>query len=193
MRLFVAVGFPDDVRTALGGVQDRLEPVPLPVRWVRRDALHLTLKFLGETSEADTERAGDVVADVAMRWPPMLLELGGVGTFPARGGPRVIWMGVRQDRTLLGLQSDLEASLDRVGFERDTKRFRPHVTLGRVRRPMKTDQRRALARAGETENTRVRVRVDRVDVMESRLAPGGARYRVVRTCELDLDRGVTGW
>ena len=189
MRLFLALGFPDPVKTVLTGVQDRLRERSLPVRWVRDSALHLTLKFLGETSAADTERVGTVVEAVTPRWPPLNLDLGGLGTFQGRNGPRVVWMGVAGDPTLMGLQSDLDASLGRAGFEPETRRFRPHVTLGRIQRPLGPSERESLAAACETEDTRVRVRVEGVDLMESRLHPDGARYRVVRACALNLDRG----
>ena len=126
-RLFVAIDFPEAVNRRLAGM---CNGVP-GARWLPPGQFHLTLRFIGETE-------GDVFADVAealseIRAAPFTLRLAGVGHFPTRGQPRVLWAGVEYDARLDRLHGRIEARLRALGLAPDGRKFAPHVTLARLK------------------------------------------------------------
>jgi 2'-5' RNA ligase len=134
IRTFIAIELTAECRESLAGVQKRLIPAGKGVKWVRPEAIHLTLKFLGNIDEAQVEPVSEAMAQAAASCPPLRLRLKGVGAFPGVSRPRVVWVGVVGDTQPLGaLQRDLEARLARLGFEPEARAFSPHLTVGRVR------------------------------------------------------------
>lgn len=132
-RLFIALPLSaaaiDELRAEMG----RLRPFAPPVKWVRPEQLHVTLKFLGDVAE---EREEDVIdalrqaADISM----FTFNMSGIGAFPDRRRPRVIWAGIEKGRNeVVQLAGRVEDKLAAVKFERGQMPFSPHVTLGRVR------------------------------------------------------------
>src|SRR4051794_13752260 len=93
MRCFVAVKVPESVRELIVRVQEALRRADAHVKWVERENLHLTLKFLGDLDEDRVDSLRALFAEEATRWRPMALEYRGIGTFPERGAPRVVWAG----------------------------------------------------------------------------------------------------
>ena len=105
-----------------------------PVRWVRPEALHLTLKFLGEIAPAEVMLVTEAMKDASRTLDPFYLELQGLGFFPDIRKPRVFWAGI-QDREggMARLHARLEEALGRRGFPMDTRPFHPHLTLARIK------------------------------------------------------------
>jgi 2'-5' RNA ligase len=136
VRLFVAIGLPTEVRAAL--VQASADIVrPLPpgvVRPVQPRALHLTLRFLGESS-ADTVPALSATLDrIATEHPPFHLALDKTGCLPDSRRPRVVYAGLRGDlASLTALQAAIEDGMVAHRFPRESRPFLPHVTIGRIR------------------------------------------------------------
>jgi RNA 2',3'-cyclic 3'-phosphodiesterase len=128
LRLFVGIELPAALRLRLS-----LLCTGLPgARWVDSGNLHLTLRFIGEVDEG---MASDIDAALArIRAPRFEVALAGAGTF---GGerPRLLWIGVEDNKPLLELQERVEAALRRAGVPPDTRRYSPHVTLARLKRP----------------------------------------------------------
>jgi 2'-5' RNA ligase len=179
MRLFVAVNLPDDLRSALGRLVDRL-PAGHGVRWVPPGNVHLTLRFLGEVSPDRVEEIETLLSAAAARHPAFTLTAQGVGAFPDLRRPRVVWVGIGPPEsigTLDALHRDLEDGFADLGFGREGRPFRPHLTIGRVRD--RRGRRRTFPR-GWIEGAAFPAApfsVDAIDLMESRLEPAGARYR----------------
>ena len=98
--------------------------------------------------------------------------------------PRIVWLGVNPDPKLELLQHDLARVCGELGYERDARAFRPHITLGRARTPLKAEAARALATAARAVEYSGAVEARTVDLMESRLLPTGARYSVVAAIPL---------
>ncbi|MEE9293143.1 MAG: RNA 2',3'-cyclic phosphodiesterase [Acidobacteriota bacterium] len=183
MRLFVAAGVPDEIRTRLSAIKERLEPLSLPVRWVRPEGIHLTLKFLGEVPEDRVERIEGALRGTAS-CRPHDVEVRGIGTFPERGRPRVIWAGLGGDVAgVARLASSIEAALDQAGLQRETREFRAHLTLGRFRESPRGEWRSTLNRHADEDFGKFRI--DAFALYESVLQQGGARYRVVSRFTID--------
>jgi RNA 2',3'-cyclic 3'-phosphodiesterase len=126
VRLFVSVEIP-------AAVKQRLERLCCDVpgaRWADPEQIHLTLRFIGEVDELVF---GDVEAALGqVRAAPFDLELKGVGHFPPRGEPKVLWVGVERSEGLSQLHDRVERALVRAGVEPERRRFSPHVTLARL-------------------------------------------------------------
>ncbi|HEX9730300.1 MAG TPA: RNA 2',3'-cyclic phosphodiesterase [Gemmatimonadales bacterium] len=176
MRLFVAVNLPARVRDGLVRALARLRAAPFPVRWVDAAAVHLTLKFLGEVPEATEPTIAAAVSDACRDQRAFALSLSGFGAFPNLRRPTVVWVGCHAPPALGRVQRAVERSLAAVGFVPDQRPFRPHLTLGRVRR----DAGRLTGFADVLEDLRFEdsFMVEALDVMQSVLRSDGARYAV---------------
>lgn len=144
MRLFWAFRPPDDAVAAasqiLGGLQGPCQRLGYAVTWARPASLHTTLKFLGEVDEARVpELISRVQRGLAMgQSAPAIVRLRGLGAFPQPERPKVIWLGLQGEREsnqgrLLSLAATLEEFMVELGFPREERAYRAHLTLGRVR------------------------------------------------------------
>src|SRR5918999_5504467 len=140
VRLFIAINLPESERNAIHESTAPLRAAARSVTWVAPDCIHLTMKFLGEQSAEDVLRVRDAIAAVARRFQPLRLDVSGVGAFPHLRSPRIFWMGVAADPKLELLHHDLEVACEALGHEVEARAFRPHVTLGRVKRDAPPEQ-----------------------------------------------------
>ena len=175
MRLFVAAELPDSLRLRLAAVQEAMRGAPLPVRWVRPEGIHLTLKFLGEIDEGRLAALARALALAGQDVAPFRLSAKGAVPFPERGTPRLVWVEIEGDLEAAGR---LAAAVDRaaaaLGFPAETREFKAHLTLGRVRGAARGDWRPVLLRAGEQARGEFEVR--EYVLFESRLSAGGSVY-----------------
>lgn len=181
MRLFLAIDLPPAVRDALAALQGRLRPSCAGWRWVRAEALHLTVRFLGEVSPEARERERDRWRAAAAGGEPLGLRFAGLGTFPPRGRPRILWVGIVEERAgaLTGLATRVEAAAVALGYEPERRSFRPHLTLARAARGT-----RAEAPPAEAGLEGVRFDTAELVLFRSRLGPGGARYERLESFSL---------
>ena len=189
LRLFVAIELPDEVRMALGRIEDELRPRGLErLRWVRPENIHITLKFLGETPaerRADIEAALRAAADGVA---PHKLTLGKLGKFGGRGSPRVLWVDVEGDvETLRALQKRVEERIAPLGFPPDERAFSAHLTLARVPQDVARQVARPMTEAIDAvKMPGLAIPVREVALMRSELRREGAVY--TRLCALELGR-----
>lgn len=184
MRTFVALNLSAETRAALHAAAEPLRAaLDHGVSWTREPALHLTLKFLGDRSEEFASRLSAGLRSALRGEPACRIDIGGVGAFPSLGRPRVLWVGIAANPELNGLYERVEAVCAALGAPREPRPFHPHVTLGRVRDGARVAV-GALADAAAAVLVRRRESVATVDVMESVLGQGGARYRVVHAVPL---------
>ena len=129
-RLFVGLGLPDTLTRAAGELQGGLRGA----RWLDADGLHLTLAFIGEVDPSAQRRIEDALARVEA--PPLAaVALHGLGHYPPRGAPRALWAGASPARELGSLARAVRRALNRAGFPPEQRKFAPHITIARFRRP----------------------------------------------------------
>lgn len=175
MRLFVAAVPPAALQRAAVARTAPLRAAGADVKWVETENLHLTLKFLGEVAAARVDPVRESLRAVGSSLHPFEVRLAGVGSFPPRGRPRVVWMGIESAGPLVALQRAVESALQPHGFAREARPFAAHLTLGRLRSPR-----------GAELLTRVMIPLRTVDLgawavrgftlMESRLSSSGPTY-----------------
>lgn len=176
IRGFVAVELPAEVRGFLADLVDRVRSRGIRARWVHPDRMHITLRFLGEIPAPRFEAVRAALArPIAAGGHPELVPAG-IGTFPPRGRARVLWAGLRGDTAVLGRCAlEVEGRLEALGFPREPRPFRPHITLARARSPggiAGLDRIGPEIRAAQGPG----FRVTHLTLFESRLRPQGPEY-----------------
>ena len=185
IRAFIAVDLPEAVLKSLADLQRELKRTGAPLRWVRPESIHLTLRFLGDVFPERIPEIQHAIGEAASRARPFSLRPAGCGAFPSLRKMRVVWAGMEGGiAQLQDLQEDVERAMRELGFEPEDKPFRPHLTLGRV----KTQG--GMAPLREALVAREGFRAEAFDVTEvvlykSELRPEGARYTA-------LFRGLLG-
>jgi 2'-5' RNA ligase len=179
-RLFVAVPLPPEPLAACKALIDAVRGGPLGdvPRWVHVDNLHLTVRFLGETPPDLTPDAALAVMDALEGLRPFDVVLAGAGSFPAARKPRALWLGIQRGAAELGALADaLDPALEPLGWPRDDRPYRPHLTVARLDRSSISssdaiaDELRAAA-----ADWRTSFRADRVVLYRSHLGGGPPRY-----------------
>lgn len=180
-RAFIAIDLPESLKSFLREAQEALKLYGFRVRWVRPQNIHLTLKFLGNAATADTDKIAEAMTIAATGCPIASLRAKGIGVFPNVRRPRVIWAGLNgQLETLANLQQTLDAHLADLGFARDTKAFKSHLTLGRVKGKIASDRMMAaIDKLKEFESESFET--NQIILFKSELRPTGAVYTRVRT------------
>lgn len=167
-RLFIALDLPAAVEHRLAGI---VAAAPTGVRPTPAGQVHLTLHFLGDVAESRIDAVRGALN--AVRSPPLILDLAGVGRFPPRGRPTVLWAGVVPHRALTDLHARLAEAIGAAGLPVERRPFVPHVTLARlgpgVPGAWVTDR---IARGGAVAIPAIPI--DRFVLYASRLGPAGA-------------------
>jgi len=134
MRLFVALELDEAVRARLNRVQTGLQRLGSDVRWIPRDQLHVTLKFLGEVNDRDVSGVSAAVRFAAGRHSPFSFDVAGCGCFPPAGPVRIVWVGVGEGADpLVQVARSVDDELSKLGFPKENRPFSAHVTVGRVK------------------------------------------------------------
>jgi 2'-5' RNA ligase len=187
VRLFIAIPLP----TAVAQRASRLLPETLPgLRRVRAENLHVTLAFLGWTPD---DRLADVLAaaaDAARVVERFDFVIDGAGTFPERGRPRVVWLGIGEGfASVVALSEALAAALKRRALRFDERPLSPHLTLARVRDEARLAEARTVAAAvADLVVPRIRVAVGEIAVVRSVLSPKGPTYTPERVLPVGANR-----
>ncbi len=177
IRLFVGIALPDPLRGMLAGM---CGGVP-GARWVAPENLHLTLRFIGEVEEVLVDDI--VIALGRIRLPAFAVTFDRIGRFETGRRPHMLWVGIEGSKGLERLHAKVEAAVTGLGFEAESRKYKPHVTLARLRRA-------SPARVGEYLSARGLFRygpvpVDCFTLFSSRLGKGGPVYRAEAEFELE--------
>ena len=184
-RAFIAIDISIEARAVCAAHADRLRRESRDVRvgWEKPEKLHLTLKFLGDTDSAALTGLATGVESVANRTARFDLRLGRTGVFPSSSRPRILWIGVEDPANSTGqLQKAVEDFCSTIGFERERRAFRPHLTIARIREPARAER-----LAGEHLRTQiepVQFTVSEIVIYESTLLKAGSVYNAISRLRL---------
>jgi 2'-5' RNA ligase len=176
MRVFIAIDLPNEIRKALSDVQRELRRVTNTCRWVAPEAIHITLRFIGEVPEKRVDEIHDALT--GFTWKPFNILVRGVGFFPGTRSPRVFWAGMEAP-TMKELTERLDTRIEQLGFEREKRAFRPHITLARAKNS-RIDSALVSATAPYEDHEFGSFTVDRVFLFRSTLKPSGAVYEKLK-------------
>lgn len=183
IRLFVAISIPPEVLKVLIDIQNRLKKLDLDVKWVKPENIHLTLKFLGNTSEAPQIK--QALAKAVSNETAFVVSLGGAKVFPDVKKPRVLEVGLQTPcDPLAQLHKKVEENLALLGFQPESRSFVPHWTLARIK---SGKNRKLLAPTLNSIGHVGSFKVEFVQLYQSRLTREGATYTVLEEFALKAD------
>ena len=155
-------------------MQEALASTGANLKPVERENIHLTLKFLGEIPQHKVDEVADVVKEISFE--PFDFKVKEVGVFPNHRRPATIWAGISEGvLEVTKVFEDLDIKLSKHGFERERRKFHPHLTIGRVRSGKNKDQLVEELMRLETKEFGVII-ADRVVLKKSVLTPSGPVY-----------------
>lgn len=181
-RLFVAIDLDEPTRAALVREQARVAAMPLGrgARFLPAASLHVTLVFIGEVEAARVPPFVSAM-EPAIERAPFEASFGGIGMFPARGAPRILWLGLRSGiEETVALHAEVLCRLGPLGVRGEPRPLHPHVTLAR----WKSDSARPRHWSPEPDRTVGRMWVTAVTLFESRLSAAGSTYTALATTPL---------
>ncbi|MHB8841946.1 MAG: RNA 2',3'-cyclic phosphodiesterase [Candidatus Aquicultor sp.] len=185
LRLFIGIELPLQIKHMLNDISLTLKnQLDSTARWVAKDNIHLTLKFLGDTSQDKLDEIESAIGDAIQEFRKFYFTLGEMGAFPSARKARVIWVGVHHGAPeLIELGKAIEKALEPLGYKRESKEFKPHITLARLKFPQPVGD--ALSRIPpETFPGRV-INVDGITIFQSHLKPTGSEYTMLRYVNLN--------
>lgn len=184
MRTFIAIDLPDEIKNRITVLLEDLASRSKGVKWIKRQGMHITLKFLGEISFRQSEEVILSLQRIAEKKSRFFIKIKGTGAFPEdRRLPRILWTGIEENKDLDLLQKDVEKELDLIGFPKEKRQFHPHLTLGRVKSAEEIDK--ALSFLKREEKTVFgEWETDRITFYRSLLKPNGAEYQIIKEVRL---------
>ncbi len=180
IRTFLALPIPKEMK---GYFKNMLVPIidrNDKINWVKRENIHITLNYLGETESENVEEHARRIEAVVNEFPPFTLGTTDTGIYPHANEPRVLWVGsAPYDLTLSAFKQKLDKELTHLGYRLDKRQFQPHITLARV----KTISRKSsfIHKFLTTEVREFNFEVDTVLWMKSTLTPAGAEYEELKS------------
>lgn len=182
-RLFVAIEVDDRIRQQVAELSGRLTASCGAIRWVAKENLHLTLKFLGPVEAAKVPLVTAALAATLATQERFSIGVKGLGVFPNPERSRVLWAGLH-GAAIRPLVKLVEDGLEPLGFDRAERSFRPHLTLGRWRIPVKDPARVRSMLAGRDNDDFGEFVVNQVRLLHSTLYPTGPVYSVIESFPL---------
>jgi 2'-5' RNA ligase len=184
-RIFIAINLPEDVKKELVSFREKWPD--LPIRWTQKENLHITLVFIGNTSDEDLLNIFKTVREAASRHKSFAINLNRISYGPPKKPPRMVWAIGEKSKELAELKDDLENGLLNLGGQKykvlESQPFSPHITLGRIKewefRKIDPEERPAI-----NEEVSLSFEVKSIELMESELRRAGPEYTILESAQL---------
>lgn len=188
MRLFIASELPLDIKRKLSSLQAEIRNRGLDeLKWVEPDGIHVTLKFLGYVQPARVAAITGIIDKVCSHSNAFNVSIKGVGVFPGLSRPQVLWAGLGGETGRLGMIAErIDDGCCELGFSRERRTFKPHLTLARIRFPLRPVEQQALAETLADTALNLPLTIDAISLMQSNLTPAGAVYKCLYQAKLRL-------
>lgn len=182
MRLFIAIDFPEDIKEILLQKIELFKKSFPEFKWIKKPALHLTIKFIGETEPALAQEIPSRLKDALNKMPSFSLSTSQLGFFPSAQRARVFFLDLVQSEDLNNCFNIIEVQLLSLGIEKEKRHFHPHITLARIKNRIITiTESDTLVSQTVPEMTMM---VKEIILMQSELFASGARYTPVQRFSL---------
>ncbi len=186
IRSFLAFELPPDIKKVLREISRTEKDLPLDLRWVKPDNVHLTVVFMGNVSEDRIQAIGETVRMACAGFEPFDVNAGPLGFFGNRRHPRVLWMGLQGDVLRMGrLRDRLQKKLKPFGIKTERRPFKPHLTLGRFKKGAHPWPHldHLIAKYGDLKGRTCSLK--ELVLFKSDLTPGGAIYTKLDAWQLE--------
>lgn len=186
MRCFIAIDISDEIRKSVSSIIEKPGQGQKGIRWVAPENIHITLKFLGETEEKLLPDIKSRLSSICSNSVPFTINIRGAGVFPTPKHPNVLWVGIDASEELKNLNMLIEESMSELGFEKETREFSPHLTIGRVKDRKGIEP--VIKGLYELQETFFgTVHAHEVLLMKSVLRPSGAEYSKIAIFKLSSE------
>ena len=183
IRTFISVDLSKEIRNIAHDLKPTVMANPSVVKWVIEDNIHLTLRFIGPTAPGEVEKIKELLSDIGRRHADFSLIISGVGCFPKKERPRVLWLGVGGEvEALISLVADINSGMVGLGYPGDERNYSPHVTIGKIRYPQKVTP--DVTEYLNANYAPVEIPVTKVRLYRSDTLPSGAVYSLLGTHQL---------
>lgn len=180
IRTFIAIPLPEDIQGAAEDMISRMSGSMEGVKWLESETLHLTLKFLGDVDNREIPDVCKVLRKCCEPREPFSLKIQGAGAFPDLERARVVWSGIEdEDSALCPLVADIDERMGGLGFRREFRDYRPHLTLGRLSKGSRPSNEFAQAINSEKDTYLGTIQVSEVRLYASFLDREGPTYNVM--------------
>ena len=185
IRSFLAFELPLDIRTVVSRVSGEIRESTLDVRWITVDNIHLTVVFIGNIKAGDIPAIGTKIKKICLDYGPFGVSLKALGCFPNKRNPKVVWLGLDGEmESLSPFRDDLQKELNPFGVKQEKRRFKPHLTIGRMRKSYGRDSTLDELILKYRDLTSPVCSLNELILFKSDLKPGGAEYTKVESWPL---------
>lgn len=184
IRTFIAVELPNIIQENLANLIEKLKNKQDKITWAKPHNIHLTLKFLGNIRVSDLNQIKNALSKTTEETKAFNILIKGTGVFPKEKSPRVIWTGISDNEdNLKNMSADLENKLSELGFQKEERNFKSHLTLGRVKY-LKNVNDFINNLYKYNENIIGKLEVNSISLIKSTLTPKGSIYETIYNAKL---------
>jgi len=179
IRVFIAVEIDDQIKQKISKLISVFKKSGADAKWADENQMHLTLKFLGNINKDNVQKISGAMSSISNNFKSFTVGFSAIGAFPDTSRPRVIWLGIDKGAEDLKILNDeIESSLEKLGFAKESRNFEPHLTLARIRSSKNISNLMKLI--GETNcGIKDETRIDKLTLFQSSLNSKGAVYSVI--------------
>ena len=183
IRTFIAIDTPETVTKVALSLQSSVKVNPKAVRWVRKENIHITLRYIGPTAPGEVDKINRLLREISGQNSDLSLTVSGTGCFPKKERPRILWLGVNGDVAELKLLVEMITSeMDQLGYPQEEHNYSSHITIGRIRYPQKVTPDITDFLTAQYEP--VLWNVPKIILYQSELLQSGALYSILGTHSL---------
>jgi len=189
IRTFIALEIPEEIKEEIISLRDKNYTRKENEKWEQKDKLHLTLKFLGDTDEKIINKIASGISNFVADQKQIELLFTGFGIFKRDGQPKVFWAGFEENQNLVNLALGINEVCSGLGFQKEVRKLKPHLTLLRIRGHENLDQLYNLTKLNVEKKKYIS---DTITFYKSILKPSGSEYSVIKKFYLKKEQTNVG-
>ena len=182
LRAFLAIDIDKKLFPKIKDLQKEFETTNANIKYVEIENIHFTLKFFGNINEKTIDEISIAIENVLKEYEPMDIAIEGTGSFPSDDFIKVIWIGIKENPTLIDLMKKLDGEFKKLGFKKE-KNYSPHLTIGRMRSPK--NKKEVKEKIATFKNIEIgKMNIAKISLKKSELTPKGPIYSDLKTFNL---------
>ncbi|MFC2154993.1 RNA 2',3'-cyclic phosphodiesterase [Acidobacteriota bacterium] len=184
MRIFIGIKFDDNTRREIDRALKPFKKISSPIKWVKTENIHLTLKFIGEVPAEKVTRVEESLTQRDFNVGAFDLEIAGFGKFGRDSELNILWVGIKKNEKLEDIYRRIEDSFYTIGIPKEQRPFKAHLTVGRNKK--RYNFKPIFERLQENAGTFVcKFRVKAFQIFKSELFSTGPLYSVLKEIAVD--------
>ena len=184
IRIFISVFVPKEIVNIKEMLKTTIDTRGIKIRWIQDGNMHLTLKFIGNTTEESIDSINNAIHDLVKDTPFINLSISGTGCFSKRDRANTLWVGIKGDLDKLEqLILNINNKLEPLGFPIERRKFLPHITIARINPNQK--KKPNISNFLNTTFMELPMKIVKINLMQSQSFPKGSFYTILNTNFLD--------